>query len=409
MPRSLSLFIHTAGPHTALIKSSGRKHVQVVIGGRMFAIPVWQRVDRLSLELRTITVHTRNGLTKNGVSVDITSACQVKIQGWSSGDDATSSPMKKNHMALSGTSLQMDSPAIQLAAQHFLEKSDSQMEDTIQKTISGHQRAIIGSLTVEELYRDRAAFCRQVLDLISSDMRNMGLTVVSYTVAEISDANGYIDALGVTKTEEVKRTAVEGAAKHRAEAKSYSAKEDAKAHLEVNMQIQRKIESDKQRSIIEAEAQQQVQRQLAIQNKAHAISSAEQDAVLLVARQKAKAAETQAELNVIKQQVEKERLEKEKQINVEADAFLYKAKVHAQSVRATAAADAARVQLLGEAEAEAIRRKGLAEVDILRERNRAWAESYVFLILHIINFLFTGAAPHVHFSPAVQFPTLSYF
>lgn len=396
MVLSKGLFVHTAGPNTALVKSTGRKDVRVVIGGRMFSIPIIQRLDTLSLALRTITVHTRNGLTVNGVNVDVTSACQVKIQGWTTVNDAsalmsTGSDTASRQRQQNGGAgqlqkgLNIDAAAIRLAAQHFLGKNDTEIEDAIQKTIAGHQRAIIGSLTVEELYRDREAFCKRVLDLISSDMRNMGLVVVSYTVAEITDINGYIDALGVTQTETVKREAMEGAALHQAAAKSRAAKEDAQAHLDVNEQTQRKIQSDKERAVTEAKAQETVQRQVAVQKKAHDISSAEQDAILFVTQQKARAAETQAELNVIKQQVEKERLVKEKQINVEADAFLYKSKTNADSLRATTAAEADRVRIIGEAEAEAIRVKGLAEVEVLRERNKAWQESYVFITVMLFN------------------------
>lgn len=371
------MFVHTAGPNTALIKSSGKKEVTVIIGGRMLAIPVFQRIDRLSLELRTITVHTKSGLTVNGVIVDVTSACQVKIQGWTSPDDASAAPNTKVTAGLMGSGLHMDHSAVRLAAQHFIGKSDKQIEEAIQKTVSGHQRAIIGCLTVEELYRDRAAFCKRVLDLISSDMRNMGLAVVSYTVAEILDTNGYIDALGVTQTETVKREAVEGAAKHQAAAKSRSAEEESASHILVNQQVQLKIQSDKDCAITNAKAQELVQRQIAVQKKAHEISSAEQDKVLFVTQQNARAAETQAELEVIKQQVEKEKLIKEKEINVEADAKLYKARVDADAVRASTAAKAEHIRMIGEAEAEATRLKGLADVEVLRQRNHAWQESYV--------------------------------
>lgn len=182
--------VHTAGPNTALIKSTGRNKVRVVIGGRMISVPGIERVDTLSLALRTITIYTKEGLTINGVSVDVTSACQVKIQGWSSPNNASG--------GAGGSDVTTDGSAIRLAAQHFLGMSDADIEDTIKATIAGHQRSIIGSLTLEELYRDRAAFCNRVLDLISVDMRNMGLAVVSYTVAEITDENGYIEALGVT-------------------------------------------------------------------------------------------------------------------------------------------------------------------------------------------------------------------
>lgn len=389
MPRSLSLFVHTAAPNTALVKSSGKKEVQVVIGGRMLALPVLHRVDRLSLALRTIIVSTSNGLTINGVSVHVESACQIKIQGWSSGEEGMAQTSKSH----TSTDLHMDISAVRLAAQHFLGKTDQQIEETISRTVSGHQRAIIGSLTVEELYRDRATFCKRVLDLISADMRNMGLTVVSYTVAEISDANGYIDALGVTQTEKVKREAVEGAAENRAAAKSHSAREEARAHLEVNTQMKRKIESDRERAVSEALAQETILKQRAIEAKAHAISTAEQDAILLVKRQQAKAKETEAELAVMKQQVQRERLIKQKQINVEADALLYQARVQADAQVASAKAEAERIELVGEAEAEAIRAKGMAEAEILRGRIAAWKAAYVVCTFAIFeNVQFCGGA-----------------
>lgn len=378
------IFVHTAGPNTALVKSSGRKDVRIVIGGRMWAIPILQRVDYLSLALRTITVHTTAGLTIKGVPVDVTSACQVKIQGWSSDDDASAQVDKKAASAIVSHDLHMDFSAIRLAAQHFIGKSDSQIEDAIQKTIAGHQRAIIGCLTVEELYRDREAFCKRVLDLVSSDMRNMGLTVVSYTVADITDVNGYIDSLGVAQRERVDRDASEGRALHQAEAEKQRAKENAAAHLEVNDQHRRKIESDRVLKITDLKAKEEIERRTAIQKKAHSISSAEQDKILFVTQQKAKAADTEAQLAVVKQEVERERLMKEKVVHVEADALLYKAKVNADGVRATARAEAERVRMIGEAQAEAIRAKGLAEVEVLRERNRAWQESYVLQETHVM-------------------------
>lgn len=365
-------FVYTAGPNTALIKSSGRRTVRVVIGGRMFSVPVLQRVDSLGLELRTITVKTVRGTTINGVGVDVTSCCQVKIQGWSTGADNGAEPIAGK--ASTGSGLEIDYPAIQLAAQHFIGKKDSEIEDAIQKTIAGHQRAIIGVLTVEELYRDRATFSRRVLELCKDDMRNMGLTIVSYTVAEITDELGYIEALGVTQTELVKREAKEGKAVHQGHARSREATEEAVAHLAVNKQQERMIESDKIRKVTQADAQKEVDRQVAIQQKASDIATAEQDAILLVEQQKAQAAEAKAELAVLKEKVEKARLTKEREVHVQADAELYKATVNADGVRATAAAEADRIRAVGEAEAAAIRARGKAEIDVLRERVLVWQE-----------------------------------
>ncbi|CDF39289.1 unnamed protein product [Chondrus crispus] len=363
--------VYTAGPNTALVKSSGRREVRIVIGGRILAVPIIQRVDSLSLELRTITVKTRRGTTKNGVAVDVTSCCQVKIQGWSlarDGDD----PVANSEVA--NGDLKIDKLAIRLAAQHFIGKRDNEIEDAIQKTIAGHQRSIIGVLTVEELYRDRAAFSRKVLDLISEDMRHMGLTVVSYTVAEITDENGYIEALGVTQTEKVKRDATEGKAEHQSHGLTRKAQEEAVAHMAVNEQQQLRIESDKKRQVAYYEAQQEIDREQARQQKAGLITHEERNAVLFVTRQKALAAEAKAELDVLQQNVHKERLTMEKEVHAKADAMLYKAKVDADGIRASAEAEAYRIREVGQAEAASIKAKGQAEIDVLRSRVMVWKE-----------------------------------
>jgi len=54
-------------------------------------------------------------------------------------------------------------------------------------TLEGHQRAIMGSMTVEEIYKDRKKFSKQVFEVASSDLVNMGITVVSYTLKDIRD------------------------------------------------------------------------------------------------------------------------------------------------------------------------------------------------------------------------------
>jgi flotillin len=42
---------------------------------------------------------------------------------------------------------------------------------------------------MKEIYRDRKKFSEQVFKVASSDLVNMGITVVSYTLKDISDAN----------------------------------------------------------------------------------------------------------------------------------------------------------------------------------------------------------------------------
>ena len=55
---------------------------------------------------------------------------------------------------------------------------------------AGHQRAIMGNMTVEEIYQDRKKFAEQVFQVASSDLIQMGITVVSYTLKDITDNEG---------------------------------------------------------------------------------------------------------------------------------------------------------------------------------------------------------------------------
>ena len=66
------------------------------------------------------------------------------------------------------------------------------------ETLEGHQRAIMGTMSVEEIYRDRKKFSSSVFNVASTDLVNMGIMVISYTIKEITDDVGYLKALGKT-------------------------------------------------------------------------------------------------------------------------------------------------------------------------------------------------------------------
>ena len=67
--------------------------------------------------------------------------------------------------------------------------------------MEGHQRAIMGNMTVEEIYRDRKTFSQNVFESASADLYNMGVSVVSYTLRDVSDDVGYLASLGQARQE----------------------------------------------------------------------------------------------------------------------------------------------------------------------------------------------------------------
>lgn len=110
----------------------------------------------------TLQVESPCVYTSQGVPISVTGIAQVKIQG------------QNEDMLLT-------------ACEQFLGKNETEIQHIALVTLEGHQRAIMGSMTVEEIYKDRKKFSRQVFEVASSDLVNMGITVVSYTLKDIRD------------------------------------------------------------------------------------------------------------------------------------------------------------------------------------------------------------------------------
>ena len=132
------------GPNQVLVISGRRRDMlnpvtgqkerlgfRVVKGGGTFIIPVLERIDVLSMEILTIEVEVRSVYTIEGVPVHVDGVAQIKIRG----EDAS----------------------IYTAAEQFLSKGPDGIVYVAHETLAGHLRAILGMLTVEEIYRDRDA------------------------------------------------------------------------------------------------------------------------------------------------------------------------------------------------------------------------------------------------------------
>ncbi|KAG1664759.1 Flotillin-1 [Nymphon striatum] len=145
------------------------------------------------------------------------------------------------------------------ACQQFLGKNDTEIMHIALETLEGHQRAIMGTMTVEEIYKDRKKFSKNVFEVASSDLINMGITVVSYTIKDIRDDEGYLKALGMARTAEVKRDARmgESAAKRDAQikredicvssavTKAQSAQESLRVMVDNLQQFQNELDGNK--------------------------------------------------------------------------------------------------------------------------------------------------------------------
>jgi flotillin len=299
---------------------------KIVKGGMTIVLPFVHEVKELDLSLITLDVAVHNVLSSNAVPITVDGIAQIKI-----GSDDTS---------------------IATAAEQLLDKSPEDIQYVAIQTLQGHLRAIIGLMTVEEVYKDREAFAQKVLEVAVDDLAGMGLQIVSFAIKEISDDKGYLEALGRPEI----------AAKLR-DARRAEAQADQEATEKEQEAEKAKAGYAKEANVAKAQYDSEVSRERAVAERAEAISLAEQDKTL--EERKAGAAQAAAE-------------RRDKELDAEerrpADASLYRAEQEASAIRATGFAEADVNRKTGEAEAAAAKAKGLAGADVTKAQLLAEAE-----------------------------------
>ncbi len=341
------------GPNLVMI-ISGRRHrlragdgsseitgYRIRKGGGAFIFPLLERADILSLEVMTLDITTPEVYTKPGVPIVVDGVAQVKIKG--------------------------DESSIRTAAEQFLGKSVDEIKQVALQTVEGHLRAIIGTLSVEEIYRNRDQFASSVQEVAVLDMANMGLSIVSFTLKDIRDSHGYLDALGKPRTAEVKRDAIiaQAEADRDANIKSAQARQageiakfDADTRIaEANRDFQsKKAEYDAAVNLKRAEADLSYDIQ---KNKTSQALKKEEVQVAIIEK----------EQQIVVQEREIQRREKELEATVKrsADAERYRIETEAAALRTKA-------EQVARGEAEARRQKGLAEADVIKATGASEAD-----------------------------------
>jgi flotillin len=356
-----------SGRQYKMVDADGSQHVRgfrIVKGGGTFVFPVIEKVDILSLELLTIDVQTPEVYTSKGVPVKVDGVAQIKVKG--------------------------DDVSIATAAEQFLSKDTNAIMNIATQTMEGHLRAILGTMTVEEIYQNRDAFASKVQEVAAGDMANMGLGIVSFTIRDIRDAQGYLDALGKPRIAQVKR-----------DAQIAQAEADRDAMIKSSQATQAGQEAKFAADTKIAEAQRDYQSNVAQYQAAVNQKKAEADLAYDLQKfktgQLVKAEEVQVQIiekqkQIELQQQEIQRKQRELEANVQkpADAERYRVETLANATKfqleteAAGAASAAKAKgfasadvakATGIAEAEANKARGLAEAAVIEAQGAATAEA----------------------------------
>ncbi|OKO95245.1 flotillin family protein [Geobacillus proteiniphilus] len=363
----IAIFIaryRTVGPDEALIVTgsylgsknvhvdeSGNK-IKIVRGGGTFVVPIFQQAEPLSLLSIKLDVQTPEVYTEQGVPVMADGVAIIKV-GSSIGEIAT-------------------------AAEQFLGKTRQDMENEAKEVLEGHLRSILGSMTVEEIYKNRDKFSQEVQRVASQDLAKMGLVIVSFTIKDVRDKNGYLDALGKPRIAQVKRDADIATAEAEKETRIKRAEADKEA---------RKAELERLTEIAEAEKINQLKLAEFRREQDIAKARADQAYHLEEAKAKQEVMAQQMQIKIIERQKqieleEKEILRRERQYDSEvkkkadAERYAIEQKAAAEKAKQIAEADAQkyRVETLAKAEAERIRLDGLAKAEAEKAKGEAEAE-----------------------------------
>jgi flotillin len=337
-----------SGMNQKVVEASGKERTvgfRIKKGGGTFVWPVFEKAEILSLELMTIDVKTPSVYTITGVPVRVDGVAQIKVRG--------------------------EETSIRTAAEQFLSKTPTEVMSIAHQTLEGHLRAIIGKLTVEELYKDRDKFAQNVQSESATDFANMGLQIVSFTIKEVQDDQGYLDALGKPKIAEVKKEAIVG---------------QSIADREATIQSSKNIQAGQEARFIAETAVAESKRNYEMKQADYQASinqkKAESDLAYDLQKYKSQQAVKLEEMKVL--DIEKERMieikQKELQASVqrpaEAERFRIQQIAEAAKFQAIAEADAKALsaQNIGRGEAEAVKARGLAEAEAVRAKGLAEAE-----------------------------------
>jgi len=162
-------------PNQALVvygatSTKGDTVAKCIHGGGTFVWPLIQNSRFLPLKPLTVDIELKEALSHNNIRMDIPAAITFAI-----------SP---------------EPAMLQKAALRLLGMDENQITVKAREIIVGQMRAVIASMTIEEINKDREKFLQAIETHITSELAKLGLCVINTNIINISDESGYIIATG---------------------------------------------------------------------------------------------------------------------------------------------------------------------------------------------------------------------
>jgi len=275
-------------PNEILVFSGKRKTLKdgtvvgfrYIKGGRSLKIPIIESVTRLPLNTIPIELELSGALTNGVIPVNIQAMANVKIAG--SEDEGLTNAMER-----------------------FLGRNINEVSQIAKETLEGNLRGVLSTLTPEEANSKRLEFAERVIQEARSDLQRLGLVLDTFKIQHLSDAEGYLDAIGRKKNAEVRRDAKIVEANADAEAREVAAeakKRGSVAESEAEMKI---VEAGNKLQVLKADLSAEANRAEAKAQVAREIARVEEEQKLEARRVETNKMKYEAEV-VVPAQAQKE-------------------------------------------------------------------------------------------------------
>ncbi len=156
---------------------TGKGAAKCIHGGAAIVWPLIQACRYLDLEPFVVPIDLKSALSQENIRVSVPTTVTAAIS---------------------------NEPALMTnAAYRLLAMSREEIERQAEDIILGQMRAVIATMKIEEINRDRQAFMSKVNEAVSGELEKIGLAVINVNIKDITDESGYIEAIGRKAAAEV--------------------------------------------------------------------------------------------------------------------------------------------------------------------------------------------------------------
>ena len=149
---------------------TGKGVAKCVHGGAAFVWPVIQSYAWLDLEPFVVPIELKSALSRENIRVSVPTTVTAAISS--------------------------DPSLMRNAAVRLLGLTGNEIRKQAEDIILGQMRAVIATMGIEAINRDRQAFMMKVNEAVSGELEKIGLAVINVNIKDIEDESGYIEALG---------------------------------------------------------------------------------------------------------------------------------------------------------------------------------------------------------------------